>query len=158
MTIVIFDLDGTISDPAEGITRSINHALVGLGFQPRPTEELLKYIGPHLSITFSELTGRSDEITLSRGIELYRERYIPIGFKENRLYEGMREVLEELSVAGCELFVATTKRRDIALKVLNFLGIRTSSARFTDVTFTDPRKTFCGIYWTTKLGLEFLRL
>ena len=83
MPIAIFDLDGTITDPAEGITRSINYALIGLGYQPKPTKTLLKYIGSHLNITFSELTGRSDETTISRGIDLFRERYIPIGYQEN---------------------------------------------------------------------------
>lgn len=123
MTIPIFDLDGTIADPAEGITRSINHALIGLGYPPRPTGDLLKYIGPPLAMTFSELTGRTDEATLSRGIELYRERYIAIGYKENMIYDGMQEVLQALSNVECGLFLATTKRRDIALQVLEYFGI-----------------------------------
>jgi len=125
MNTVIFDLDGTISDPAEGITRSINHALVELGYNAHPEEELLRYIGPHLNITFSELTGIRDKTTLSRAIELYRERYIPIGFRENHLYDGIPEVLSQLVSCGSTLCIATTKRKDIASKVLKFLEIDT---------------------------------
>lgn len=125
MNTVIFDLDGTISDPAEGITRSINHALVELGYNAYPEEELLRYIGPHLNITFSELAGIKDTATISRAIELYRERYIPIGFRENHLYDGIPEVLSQLVSCGSTLCIATTKRKDIALKVLEFLKIDT---------------------------------
>lgn len=120
---IIFDLDGTISDPAEGITRSINHALAELGHPTHPEADLQKYIGPHLNITFSELMGTSNEGTLKRAIELYRERYIPVGYKENRLYDGMREVLSRLCAEGSALCIATTKRKDIAQSVLDFLEI-----------------------------------
>ena len=123
MNTVIFDLDGTISDPAEGITRSINHALAEHGFNTYPEKDLLKYIGPHLNITFSELTGVEDEATLLRAMELYRERYIPIGYKENRLYGGIPDVLAALVADGAVLCIATTKPRDISSKVLQFLKI-----------------------------------
>ncbi|MFC1452255.1 GNAT family N-acetyltransferase [Verrucomicrobiota bacterium] len=123
MSTAIFDLDGTIADPAEGITRSINYALAGLGHPPHPEEALRKYIGPHLNITFSELTGTTDKTTLARAIELYRERYMSIGYRENRLYDGMREVLSRLLADGTTLCVATTKRADIATKVLQFLDV-----------------------------------
>jgi len=135
---VIFDLDGTITDPAEGITRSINHALVGLGHSAHPEADLQKYIGPHLNITFSELTGTSDEGTLARAIELYRERYIPVGYKENRLYDGMREVLSRLCADGSFLCIATTKRQDIAQSVLNFLAV---DGFFTQVHGCDLHRT-----------------
>lgn len=138
MSTVIFDLDGTIADPAEGITRSFNHALVELGHAAHPETDLLKYIGPHLSITFSELLGTRDEATLARAIELYRERYIPIGYKENRLYEGMRDVLSQLSDEGSALCIATSKRHDIAMSVLEFLDI---APLFTQVHGCDLHRT-----------------
>ena len=130
MNTVIFDLDGTITDPAEGITRSINHALVGLGHAPRPEKDLEKYIGPHLNITFSELMGSTDAPTLARAIELYRERYIPVGYRENRLYDGIDDALACLQAGGSALCIATTKRKDIALQVLQFLAV---AARFSQV-------------------------
>jgi phosphoglycolate phosphatase len=120
---VIFDLDGTITDPAEGITRSINHALVELGHPTQPKAELEKYIGPHLKVTFSELMQTSDEQLLMHAIELYRERYIPVGYRENRLYDGMREILAKLSAGGSPLCIATAKRKDVAQSVLDVLGI-----------------------------------
>jgi len=123
MNTIIFDLDGTISDPAEGITRSINHALAELGHRTHPEKTLLKYIGPRLNITFSELAGIEDKETLARAIELYRERYIPIGYKENHLYDGIVDVLSSLASSGCFLCIATTKRKDIACKVLEFLKV-----------------------------------
>ena len=123
MNTVIFDLDGTICDPAEGVTRSINYALAELGYNTYPEKELQRYIGPHLSITFSELTGVEDEAALSRAIELFRERYIPIGHKENRLYDGIVDVLTTLVADGALLCIATTKRKDIASKVLEFLKV-----------------------------------
>ncbi len=135
---VIFDLDGTITDPAAGITRSINHALVELGHPAHPEADLQKYIGPHLNITFSELMGTSDESTLARAIELYRERYIPVGYQENRLYGGMRQVLSRLCADGSALCIATTKRQDIAQSVLDFLGI---DAFFTQVHGCDLHRT-----------------
>jgi phosphoglycolate phosphatase len=137
-TTIIFDLDGTITDPAEGITRSINYALAGLGHRTYPEADLLSYIGPPLSITFSELIQTSDEDTLTRAIELYRERYIPVGYRENRLYDGMREVLERLAADGSPLCIATNKRQDIAQSVLAFLGI---DALFTQVHGCDLDRT-----------------
>jgi phosphoglycolate phosphatase len=135
---VIFDLDGTITDPADGITRSINHALSELGYATYPETDLHKYIGPHLNITFSELMGTSDKGTLTRAIELYRERYIPVGYRENRLYEGMREVLFRLCADGSSLCIATTKRQDIAQSVLDFLGV---GIFFTQVHGCDLHRT-----------------
>jgi phosphoglycolate phosphatase len=125
MNTVIFDLDGTITDPADGITRSINHALIALGYAPQPESDLKKYIGPHLNITFSELMQTTDAVTLARAVELYRERYIPIGYRENCLYDGIQEVLSQLIENGSSLCIATTKRKDIAVSVLEFLGIET---------------------------------
>ena len=138
MNTVIFDLDGTISDPAKGITRSINHALTKLGYQAHPEEKLLQYIGPHLNITFSELAGIVDKATLSQAIEFYRERYISIGYKENHLYDGIVEVLSNLVLNGSYLCIATTKRKDIAAKVLEFLKV---DQYFTQVHGCDLHRT-----------------
>jgi phosphoglycolate phosphatase len=119
----LFDLDGTISDPAEGIARSINHALSGLGHPSLPEASLTGHIGAPLDQIFRELLGTSDAGAIARAVELYRERYIRIGYGENRLYAGMREVLSELRAGGRSLRLATTKRRDIALAVLEHFGL-----------------------------------
>ncbi len=123
MSTIIFDLDGTISDPAAGITRSINHALAELGYETQPETALYCYIGPSLHLTFAELTGRSDAEFLARAVEVYRERYIPIGYKENVIYPGVEEALGRLREAGHNLCIATSKRKDIACKVVEFLNL-----------------------------------
>jgi phosphoglycolate phosphatase len=120
---VVFDLDGTISDPAQGITRSINHALVELGRAPFPEKNLEKYIGPHLHIIFSNLMETTNTELLDRAVAHYRERYLSIGYQENELYDGMKSVLEQLLAGGSKLCIATAKRRATAVKVLRYLGI-----------------------------------
>ncbi|MFC1495255.1 HAD hydrolase-like protein, partial [Thermodesulfobacteriota bacterium] len=123
MNTVIFDLDGTLSDSAEGIVRSINYALPKLGYNERPKKDLLQFIGPQLSYAFATLTGKNDEEFLSEAIKIFRERYFSIGYKENVLYEGIKEVLEQLVEQGNILCIATTKRKDIAEKVLRLFEI-----------------------------------
>lgn len=124
MNTIIFDLDGTISDPAEGITRSINYALEKLGVEIRPEKDLLKYIGPPLKVTFGELAGIDQEEQFARAVELYRERYIKKGFSENRMYDGMEDVLQKLAQEGNQMCIATTKRVDMAFQVLDYFDIR----------------------------------
>jgi phosphoglycolate phosphatase len=144
MNTVIFDLDGTITDPAEGITRSINHALVELGYAARPERDLEKYIGPQLRIIFSELMGTTNETRLARAIELYRERYIPIGYRENRLYDGIHKVLSRLIAGGSSLYIATAKRKDIAVKVLEYLNVGTFFAQVHGCDLHRPKSDLLG--------------
>jgi phosphoglycolate phosphatase len=112
MRRVIFDLDGTLSDSAEGITRSINHALVQLGGVPRPPQELLPYVGPALVPTFRTLLGTGDERTITAAVAAFRQRYMTLGFRENRLYDGIADALAELRAQGATLSIATAKRED----------------------------------------------
>lgn len=139
MNTVIFDLDGTLSDSAEGIVKSINYALPKLGFDEQPKNDLLQYIGPHLNIIFERLTGIKDEDFLLKAITTFRERYFSIGYKENELYEGIRDVLSRLSDQGDILCIATTKRTDIAKNVLIYFKI---DGFFTQVKGSDlyPQK------------------
>jgi len=123
MNTVIFDLDGTLSDSAEGIIRSINYALPKLGFKEQPKEALLQYIGPHLSTIFERLTGIKEEDFILRAITIFRERYFSKGYKENELYEGIKDVLQQLCDRGDILCIATTKQTDIAQNVLRYFEI-----------------------------------
>ena len=140
MNTVIFDLDGTLSDSAEGIVRSINYALPKLGFDEQPKRDLLQYIGPHLNIIFERLTGIKEEDFLLKAITIFRERYFSIGYKENELYEGIRDVLKLLVEQGNTLCIATTKRTDIAKNVLKYFKI---DDYFTQIKGSDlyPQKT-----------------
>ena len=103
---IYFDLDGTLTDPYDGITRCILYALDKLGF-PHPDDDYLyRCIGPPLWDTFPELVG--DELT-RKAVDLYRERFVDVGWKENVLYDGIHDALETIASAGHTLFVATAK-------------------------------------------------
>lgn len=114
-THVYFDLDGTLTDPFEGITQCILYALDRLGF-PRPTDEYLySCIGPPLYDTFPEMVGQ--ELTL-KAIDLYRERFDEIGWLENKPYNGIHDALAAVAESGCTLFVATSKPRIAARRIV----------------------------------------
>ncbi len=134
MNTVIFDLDGTLSDSAEGIVKSLNYALPRLGFKELPARELLQYIGPPLNKIFERLTGKKDEAFLLKAVATFRERYFSIGYKENKMYEGMENTLKRLINRGDTLCVATAKRQDIAVNVLRYFKI---DKNFTQVHGSD---------------------
>lgn len=124
MKFLLFDLDGTISDPKEGITKSLNYALEKLGYNTVPEKELEQYIGPPLRSTFSDLLQTDRETVLTDAIGYYRERYFSVGFKENNLYDGIESLLKWSVSMSCNNFIATSKGRDIATKIINYFGIR----------------------------------
>ncbi|MBN2209857.1 MAG: HAD hydrolase-like protein [Sedimentisphaerales bacterium] len=123
MYTIIFDLDGTVSDPKEGITKSINHTLVELGYQAKAPEMLEKYIGPPLDVIFTELLETGDGNIIARAIDLFRGRYGSIGYRENFLYDGMKDILAQLHGEGFTLCVATSKRQDIAEIVVDYFEL-----------------------------------
>lgn len=122
--LLIFDLDGTLSDPKAGVVRSINHALDSHGYQQLPEAELLRYIGPPLDQTFSLITGSTEVVEICSLVESYRGRYASHGYAENTLYDGIPQVLDGLAEAGVRLGVCTSKRQDFAEKILEMFGIR----------------------------------
>ena len=114
-THVYFDLDGTLTDPFEGITKCILYALDKLGFA-HPTDEYLHAcIGPPLYDTFPQLVG--DELTL-QAVDLYRERFDQVGWLENKPYAGIHEALAAVANTGCTMFVATSKPRIAAGRIV----------------------------------------
>ena len=117
---IYFDLDGTLTDPYEGITRCILYALDELGF-PHPDDDYLySCIGPPLWDTFPEMVG--EELT-RKAVDLYRERFVDIGWKENKPYEGIHEALESVASAGHTLFVATAKPHMHAARIVEHFGM-----------------------------------
>jgi phosphoglycolate phosphatase len=121
--LLLFDLDGTLSDPIEGISRSINYSLTYFGFQAREVKELAAYIGPPLEQAFRELTGISEDAELRAFIAKYRERYAEVGFSENVLYPGIVEMLQYLHEARVPMAVCTSKREDFARCILELFEI-----------------------------------
>lgn len=116
---LLFDLDGTLSDPAEGFVNSMNHALLAHNYAPRPAAELTPHIGPPLEVTLAKLTGSEDSTHIRALVDKYRERYAETGYAENALYSGIAETLTQLSqIDGIRLGVCTSKRADFAERIL----------------------------------------
>jgi phosphoglycolate phosphatase len=119
---VIFDLDGTLVDPAGGITDGIAAALRALGL-PVPGQDLLEaMIGPKLSDSLLNVARVPAEL-LDDVIRRYREYYVAAGIGQSRLYPGVREVLESFAATGRPLAVATQKPQGLARTVLGHHGI-----------------------------------
>ncbi len=123
MSAVCFDLDGTLTDPKEGIVGSIRYALDALGHAgPESDDDLTWCIGPPLLGSFEKLVGSKQEA--ERALVLYRERFGEIGLFENKVYPGIRDVLENLAQDGRRLFVATSKPTVYADRILQHFELK----------------------------------
>ncbi|MDD6022578.1 MAG: HAD family hydrolase [Acutalibacteraceae bacterium] len=119
---IFFDLDGTLTDPGEGITNSVAYALEKFSISVSDKRELYPFIGPPLAESFMEIYGfTSDQAQLA--IRYYREYYEPKGIFENRLYDGIDDMLKSLKAAGKTLILATSKPEEMAIRVLKKYGI-----------------------------------
>ena len=116
--LFVFDLDGTLTDPRDGIVRCIDHALTRLGYRNPGEDSLAKYIGPPLFSTFRELLHTDDPSLIETAIAAYRERFSNVGMFENRIYEGVPDALERLRSYGATLVVATSKPEVFARRIL----------------------------------------
>jgi phosphoglycolate phosphatase len=121
---LVFDLDGTLSDPKEGILHATNFALAAYGYAPVQSDAVDAYIGPPLDFAFKQITGSKDEAHIGAVIAKYREAYARTGYAENRLYPGIASLLEILSQENVKLGVCTSKRVDFAESILKLHRIR----------------------------------
>lgn len=119
---ILFDLDGTLTNPKEGITKCVQYALRSFGIE-RDCDELISFIGPPLKEQFMEYASLSEEEGI-RAVEIYRERFAPIGIFENEIYEGILPMLEELKNQGKILAIATSKPTVFSEKIAEKYGIR----------------------------------
>lgn len=118
---VLFDLDGTLTDSREGIVNSVKYTIEKLG-GPIPDEAaLLKFIGPPLQDCFMTYCGYDPE-TATRGVEVFRERYVPIGQYENLPAPGMREAMERLKKQGYVLALASSKPEEMCVSICERFG------------------------------------
>lgn len=117
-TTVIFDLDGTLTDPREGIARCFVHALERLGLVAPPPHELTRYIGPPLREVFGLLLETDDGARIEHAVTLYRERFGAVGLFENQPYAGIHAALAQLRAAGHRLFVCTSKAQVYAERIV----------------------------------------
>lgn len=119
---VIFDMDGTISDSAYGITRCAQHALRHFGIEVENLEELRFFVGPPLIEAFMEGYGLTLE-QAEEAREIFRRRYTEKGIYENRIYPGIEELVRKLNRRGKTLAVATSKPEIFAKEILKNYGI-----------------------------------
>ena len=123
MDAIYFDLDGTLTDPKPGITRSIQYALQKLDHPTIPTEDELTWcIGPPLRASFVRLLGAETSADLA--VSYYRERFSDVGLYENGVYDGIGDVLTSLRASGHRLFVATSKPHVFAERIIDHFGLR----------------------------------
>lgn len=118
---ILFDLDGTLTNPFTGITNSMQHALRQVGLEPPLPEEMRRYIGPPLQATFMEMLGNDALATQALGF--YRQRYGEVGKFENELIPGIVETVQTLSDAGYRLFVATSKLESYSIDIIEHFGL-----------------------------------
>ena len=118
---ILFDLDGTLTNPKEGITKCVQHALKHFGIE-RECDELISFIGPPLKEQFMEYASLTEEEGI-KAVEIYRERFAPIGIFENEIYDGILPMLESLKNQGKTLAIATSKPAVFAEKISRKYGI-----------------------------------
>lgn len=119
---LFFDLDGTLTDPAEGITNSVVHALKAMGAEVPSYETLCTFIGPPLNDSFHNIAGIPTE-QLPEAIAKYREYFSTKGIFENKVYPGIADMLERLQKAGKKLVVATSKPEDFSVRIIEHFGL-----------------------------------
>ena len=119
---VFFDLDGTISDSAQGIVNAVVYALEGMGAPVGDREALKQFVGPPLVDSFTSYCG-FDKTQAEEAIRRFREYYREKGILENTMYDGMEELFKTLKKGGKKLVLATSKPEDFARKILTRYGV-----------------------------------
>ena len=121
---ILFDLDGTLTDPGLGITNSVAYALEKMGIPVPERSQLYKFIGPPLLDSFSQFFGLSREES-EQAVTFYREYFRKKGIFENQVYPGIPELLAKLQESGRTLILATSKPEEFALRILEHFGLKT---------------------------------
>lgn len=119
---VLFDLDGTLTDPKEGITKSVAYALEAYGIHVEDLDSLCKFIGPPLKDSFVKFYGFSEEQGYE-AVEKYREYFRPHGVYENKVYAGVDKLLAELKASGKMIILATSKPTVFANTILEHFDL-----------------------------------
>lgn len=119
---MFFDLDGTLTDPAQGITNSFIHALKYFGLEIPSYEELCKLIGPPLPYSFETFFGFPHDKAM-QAVAKYREYFSTKGLFENKVYDGIPELLQKLKEQGKHLVVATSKPEEYSIKIIEHFNL-----------------------------------
>ena len=137
---ILFDLDGTLTDPALGITNSVMYALEQMGRPVPPREELLCFIGPPLVYGFSHYTGMTQE-EAEEATRLYRVYFSEKGLLENRVFDGIPEALQKLKNRGYRLVIATSKPEVYSRRILEHFGLMQYFDALAGATMDHTRNT-----------------
>ncbi|MGX6979721.1 HAD family hydrolase [Vagococcus elongatus] len=122
--LVLFDLDGTVTNPEEGIIAAIKYSLKHMDLELLSDEQLKKFIGPPLKDSFQKHYHLSDEES-HEAVNFYREYYATKGIFENYLYPGMSDVLQILLEKGLLLGIATSKPEKYAKQIMTYFNLET---------------------------------
>ena len=118
---LFFDLDGTLTDSGEGIMKSVAHAFERLGMDKPSETQLREFVGPPLRATFMRF-GVPENRTWE-AVGYYRERYNSVGKFENRVYDGIEELLKKLVKEGYGIYVATSKPEPLSREIIDHFGL-----------------------------------
>ena len=119
---IFFDLDGTLTDPALGITNSIIYARKKWGLDPGENKDYYKFIGPPMPRSYERYWGMSHDDAV-RFLATYREYFGTVGLFENEVYPGIPELLAALKERGCKLYMATTKPTGFSTRIAERFGL-----------------------------------
>jgi phosphoglycolate phosphatase len=119
---LLFDLDGTLTNPKEGITRSVQHALRHFGIEVADPDTLTPYIGPPLIPSFMEFHGLTQEQALE-ALQVYRQRFSTVGLFENEVLDGVPEMLRALKQNGRFVAVASSKPEPYVIRILEHFDL-----------------------------------
>lgn len=137
---ILFDLDGTLTNSADGITNSVIYALKHFGISAPHREELLKFIGPPLADSFKSFYGFSDE-KAQEAVKIYREYFSVTGLFENQVYDGIPEMLDKLNDIGYKLGVATSKPEVFSRQILEHFELMDKFVFLSGNTIDEARPT-----------------
>ena len=137
-THILFDLDGTLTDPGMGITNSVMHALTHFGITVTDRSDLYRFIGPPLMDSFMEYYGLTEEQAVE-AVRVYREYFADKGWAENTVYGGIDSLLADLVAAGKILLVATSKPQIFAERILVHFGLDKYFTHICGVALQAPR-------------------
>jgi phosphoglycolate phosphatase len=118
---ILFDLDGTLTDPGDGFVACVSYALEKLDCRRYADHEIRCHVGPPLEETLARLL--NDHTAVARAVGLYRERYGSVGYLENRVYPEIEIALQFLRSRGARMFVATSKPTVYAERILDHFGL-----------------------------------
>jgi phosphoglycolate phosphatase len=121
---VLLDLDGTLADSRPGIVACFQHMLAELGHDPAEAGDLTWAVGPPMAVSIGTMLGKYNDDRVDLGLSTYRARYSSVAIYECTAFPGIKEMLAALKDAGHHLCVATSKRRDFAERVVDYLDLR----------------------------------